>query len=332
MSYFTIIIPAYNISRYIAHSLSSVFNQSYKDYELIIIDDGSTDDTYRIVNELVESRSNVKVLSIKNSGPNYARNLGIELSSGKFIIFVDADDFLHSNALMYLANVINGQDIDFIEYGYLFDDFKSDSARDAQKFEPSEEILLQPSIFKSNLAGSSISSVCWSKCISRDFLLRNDIKFFPDKMHGRDILFCRQLSFFAKKVLITNALIYYSRIRPGSFSRSFTIKNVQSAIDLARKLEVFYVQAQVPATKNEIGCSFSKYFGYILVLAAMRMDRSGLVNAYKLVASTEFNQYLSLRYNLYNFNFKNLLKVILVEISLGAIGNKFVKTFFRDPY
>ena len=93
---FSIIVPAYNTAPFIGKCIDSLLNQTYKDYEIIVIDDGSNDETGRIIDRYVYCHTNISVFHIQNSGVSNARNYGIAKARGKYIVFVDSDDYVDS--------------------------------------------------------------------------------------------------------------------------------------------------------------------------------------------------------------------------------------------
>lgn len=102
----SIIIPAYNAERFIKESITSVLNQTYQDFEIIVIDDGSSDRTENICKKIIKADSRVHYYRKKNEGVSSARNKGLELAKGKYIMFLDSDDMLTSNALLVLLKEI----------------------------------------------------------------------------------------------------------------------------------------------------------------------------------------------------------------------------------
>ncbi|MEM7713899.1 MAG: glycosyltransferase family A protein [Cyanobacteria bacterium P01_A01_bin.68] len=95
----TIVLPAYNASEYLAETINSVFSQTYKDFELLVIDDGSTDNTRDIVNDFCQRDSRIRLISQENQGVSVARNNGIKMAKGKYIAFLDSDDLWVPNKL-----------------------------------------------------------------------------------------------------------------------------------------------------------------------------------------------------------------------------------------
>ena len=89
---FSVIIPCYNVEKYIENTVKTVLNQTYKDFEIILIDDGSNDSTLAILNNLKETDDKIKVFTQPNKGVSYTRNRGIDIAKGEYIYFLDADD------------------------------------------------------------------------------------------------------------------------------------------------------------------------------------------------------------------------------------------------
>ena len=95
----SVIIPVYNAEQYLEECLNSIRNQTYKELEVILVDDGSTDNSGKICDKYTKVDNRFRVLHINNSGPSYARNIGLKEAQGEYITFVDADDWLATNTL-----------------------------------------------------------------------------------------------------------------------------------------------------------------------------------------------------------------------------------------
>ena len=119
----SIIIPVYNCEKYIERCLNSILNQTYKDIEIIIVNDGSTDETSKILYKISASDSRIKIINKKNEGVSIARNVGIDNANGEFITFVDADDWLEKNAIeKYMEVMKENQNIEVIRGRYYIND------------------------------------------------------------------------------------------------------------------------------------------------------------------------------------------------------------------
>ena len=113
MPLISVIMPVYNTSQYLRRSIESVLNQTFKDFELICINDGSTDNSLQILEEYATTDSRIKIINQENSGAGYSRNVGISRSTGKYLAFLDADDWYDENFLfdVYKAATENNADV-----------------------------------------------------------------------------------------------------------------------------------------------------------------------------------------------------------------------------
>lgn len=190
----SIIIPAFNAENTISKSILSVLNQSYKDIELIIINDGSTDSTLTIIENFRKNDNRIKILDGRNNGVSVARNSGIDKSTGEYLMFLDADDYLESEAIEVLLKTILKYDTDMV----------SASFKRVNKFEQEpEKTLLREGYFDKNdlkkeiypyiLATKSLKdyiplTFC-TKLYSSNFIKDNKIKFLPSLKVAEDNLF-----------------------------------------------------------------------------------------------------------------------------------------------
>ena len=113
----SIIIPAYNVAGYIERCLDSILAQTFKSFEIIVVDDGSTDATGRIIDEYAGRESRIKVIHKQNAGVSAARNTGIEAARGEYFLFFDGDDFVEPNTCEELITSIREKDVDVLIYG-----------------------------------------------------------------------------------------------------------------------------------------------------------------------------------------------------------------------
>ncbi|MYM60715.1 glycosyltransferase [Vibrio sp. OCN044] len=300
---FSIIIPVFNSECVIKKTIASITSQNHSNYEVIIVDDGSSDSSLEICRELELENIRIKVFSQENSGPNAARNLGIENAVGDYILFLDSDDNLTNNALSNLSDLIDSSiDVDYFNCSVSF--YYDNKSENQLCFE--EKILLNNEIINESFMGNSLKGICWNKCYSLHFLMENNIRFKEDKLHGRDILFSRLCAYHAKKVVVSNICIVNSHVREGSFSRSFSLKNLESALDLISQHEIYFIN-KVPRSFLE---NFAyKHLSYILIVAIFRCEtKEQFFEFHKVVKDNlEHNQFYKLFFKpnvkLFIFNF-----------------------------
>lgn len=121
MPFFSVIIPAYNAARYLGEAIDSVFAQTFSDYEIIVVDDGSTDTTPDVIASRASESSKVRGFSAANNGPLLARRIGLRKAKGRYAVFLDADDMLHWEALERIHAALSSSDADIACYPYSLD-------------------------------------------------------------------------------------------------------------------------------------------------------------------------------------------------------------------
>ena len=114
----SIIVPVYNTEKYIKKCIDSILNQTYNNIELIIINDGSTDNSENIIKKIIKNKSNVKYKKIKNSGVAHARNVGLDLVTGKYVGFIDSDDYISKDMYKELYETAIKEKSDIVTSGY----------------------------------------------------------------------------------------------------------------------------------------------------------------------------------------------------------------------
>lgn len=207
----SIVVPVYNVARYLPECLDSILNQSYEDWECVIVDDGSTDLSPEICDRYEEKDSRFRVVHQKNGGLSHARNVGLEYSSGKYVAFVDSDDWLDNDYLATLHSLIKKYDADMAVCGFVkeFSGFKRKKAISyGKEVEGGEEL------YKELLLGKRLPGYMWNKLIRRNVIS----KLFPVGKNYEDFYV---LSFWAKnikRIAITPECLYHYRMRKGSIT------------------------------------------------------------------------------------------------------------------
>lgn len=203
----SIIIPVYNSGDLLNKCLDSASNQTLDDIEIICVDDGSSDNSLDILNQYAKEDSRFKVLSQANQGAGIARNKGLEYSSGEYIVFLDADDFLDSEMCELLYEHSKSLDVDivlfdnrwYLEDGSIQNFFHFDSFHEDYK----SFVFDYKYIHNKVLSGAF--SVIWTKFYKSSFLKDNDIDFPSHKLYN-------DMEFHIKSVLLANRIAYYPKI------------------------------------------------------------------------------------------------------------------------
>lgn len=237
---FSVIIPCYKVEAYLPECLDSLLNQSFCDWEAIIVDDGSPDRCGEIADEYAQKDSRFKVVHQQNGGLSAARNTGISLAKGDFVLFLDSDDMLNPDALTILSDYIS-DDTDVISFGS--EHFYSDEdgrlvANEAfnhccrKKYQSGIEYL----DYFVESRGWGPSAACFY-CWRRDFLIREHL-LFPVGLLHEDELFVPIALYRAICVITLPEILYRYRMREGSIGHSQSLRHAQDKLYIAKELSV----------------------------------------------------------------------------------------------
>ena len=226
---FSIIIPAYNVADYLENCVESILKQTYDNYEVIIVNDGSTDETGKIADDLSLQFKQINVIHQSNGGASKARNTGMKEVVGDYILFLDGDDFWRDDDFLENLNCIietNSPDTIIFPYSYYYgkDRIKeyefdlSEVSSSSNKFSDDLYLLIDNGIW--------YPSAC-NKCIRKDIVAINNIS-FPLNMTSEDVKWCFELSQHITSYYIYNKGVYmYRQNREGSISYKLKMKNLE---------------------------------------------------------------------------------------------------------
>lgn len=305
----SLIIPIYNVSEYVERSLSSAFDQSYKQIEYLLIDDRGDDDSMNKVHKLIKRSAycdrNIRIIQHnRNMGVSVARNTGIKHSSGEFLFFLDSDDILTINCIELHIKAIMETSSDFTVGGV---DIVGSQSIHIKK---TDNHLLQGSILM-NFFNREWDNGPWNKLIRREFIFNNSL-FFQEGIRYEDMLWGYNISKQAHKVQLLSVTTYKYMIHKGSF---VTSKNTRQKV-----LDLIFVLQEIGTDKiNEKYLVYrDKYlsfwkFNAAILLINLEDDISTKNDLYKLIRSIK-----SKNINLYYIS-------LLLPFSLFYI-------FFSFPY
>ena len=214
----SIIIPMYNAEQYIEECLQSIFDQTYKNYEIIIVSDGSTDSSEKIVSDLVKKSNliNLKLLKQKNQGQGKARNYGLREASGEFVAFIDADDMIKPKFLEDLVNIItkDGSDIAICDWIYL-------NPKNELFYQNKNSFMGYPILTGKDTLKVLESRVYFTvnKIYRRKFLLENEI-FYGEGYIYEDVEFYVDSIINSSKISIIHNPYYLVRVNPFSTTKT----------------------------------------------------------------------------------------------------------------
>lgn len=237
----SIIIPVYNTSLYLTRCLNSVLNQTYKNIEIIVIDDGSTDDSLQIIKKFSKVNSNIKVISQKNCGQSYARNAGLELANGKYIMFVDSDDYVNKDFCKVAYNSINNNHAEIA----IFDIYRGND----NSFQKVTFNLNNGQISKEEALSTTINASFAVNKIYKASLFKN-IKYPVNKQY-EDIFTTYKLIDIANGISYIAKPLYYYVQRGNSTVHYFTTQSITSYFEAIQDLFTF-LKKNYPTLANKM--------------------------------------------------------------------------------
>lgn len=231
---FSVVVPVYNVENYLEKCLTSLQMQNFADYEVICVNDGSTDGGRKILAEWASQWAKIKVIDRENGGLSAARNTGLEAVRGDYVVFVDSDDWVEPTLLSRLAIESNGEDM------ICFACQKSDnSARDSLIDEQSDGWSYYN---RHALEQREVPFVCvWQRCYRREFLLENGLCFREGILH-EDNEFTPRACLKAKHIKVIPDVLYNYRVRPGSIMTTRGLRSKESLITIGNELSEMFVK------------------------------------------------------------------------------------------
>lgn len=205
----SIITPVYNAGQYLNACIESVLNQSYTNWELILVNDGSTDNSLNIIKQHAQSDPRIGYIDKRNEGPSLARQSGTAQAKGTYIQFLDSDDLLLEQALENLVRKAEETNAEIVAAPFYF--YYSEDKMDLSGHFTFQE-MTGIEYFNEILLGKAYWSV-WSNFISRSLFERYDILFTPEISYGEDAVLMLQLLYHTRKVAsINQPIIYYKQL------------------------------------------------------------------------------------------------------------------------
>ncbi len=240
----SVIVPIYNTEKYLKQCIDSILNQTYKNIEIILVDDGSTDNSCSICDYFWHRYENIICIHEKNNGSVKARKTGIWLASGKYIVFVDSDDYIENNFIEELVLHISLSDAEFVHSGFAI-------CKDKE-----ERIIVecQEGVFNLQSVESKSKFICdffsygklgltpsiWSKIFQKEFIKDCFEKVPTDQQYGEDIICLMSCIEKANKVKLINKALYNYRVREESLSHTGKGKYLKSEMGLLKSLITFF--------------------------------------------------------------------------------------------
>ena len=207
----SVIVPVYNAEERLKTCIESILVQTNDDFELILVNDGSTDNSLAVCKEYASKDTRVRVIDKENSGAGETRNAGLDVATGEYIIFVDADDTIVPEMLDELLGLIKGNDdIDMVCCNHYIE-FASDGSRiNNERMAIEEEVRITSDRTRALYVMEQTRSFCylWNKIFIRSIIEKNNIRFEKQFITGQDLDFVIKYYYYVKNVAVTNRPLY----------------------------------------------------------------------------------------------------------------------------
>lgn len=223
----SIIIPVYNVCDFLPRCIDSIIKQTYRAFELILVDDGSVDGSSEVCDHYAQMDPRVKVIHQKNAGVSTARNVGMDISSGEYLSFIDADDWIEPDYVERLASAIAEHNVDVAAVGFKY--IYENGKREEMEICDAYEILSYTEAL--NQAMDPIKpwvGFAWNKMIKRTIIMNNSIRFDTEISLCEDSLFNYTAFLHLKKVVKIPGSLYNYYIRHDSATRKAITSNFSS--------------------------------------------------------------------------------------------------------
>ncbi|MEE1238342.1 MAG: glycosyltransferase [Acutalibacteraceae bacterium] len=269
---FSIILPIYNVEKYLKECVDSILKQTFRDYEIILVDDGSTDGSPELCDKLAETYDFIRVIHKANGGAADSRNVGLKSAIGDYILFIDSDDFILSEHFLEDVNNSFSENVDMVLYKYskFFDDTKNlaecnfsyESAKLKENYADKIYELVKADAF---------FGMAWIRAIRKDIILDNQI-FFETGLTGEDMDWNYELMLNVSNIeLLDNIYIAY-RQRSGSVTASYKIKNLEDFIHIVEVWSEKLRFIENDTLKKALLGSLAKNYSNLLIVYSRLTD------------------------------------------------------------
>lgn len=299
----SIIIPVYNCEKYIGKCIESILKQSYKNIEIIIVNDGSKDKTSEVINLFSANDNRVIYIEQQNSGPSVARNNGISKATGEYITFIDSDDYIESNYIEALLDAIQKNKRDIVCCGY--NDISEYGIVKHTDFMEKNDITKNQFLYD---VCQGTGGVLWNKIFKKDILDKYNIKMEKDIFMCEDLIFVLRYGSHCNSFGYIDKYLYnYNRLNSSSISTNISKDYINNYIEVCKKIEVILINNGFEKEKiNKIICSRVQS-GIISIIDSE--SKKILINGIKSTSSN-LSEILNYSYiKLYKSSFKSDIKL-----------------------
>lgn len=270
---FSIIIPCYNVEKYLAECVDSILAQSVDTFEVILVNDGSKDTTGAICDAYAARDARIRVIHKENGGQSSARNMGTQIAKGDYFIYIDSDDFIMDpDFLKKMTEAAGKNDIIFYKHKK-FDDETKQFSPCAYSFAHLSSEASYYDTLKAMIAADAFFGMPWNKCIRADVIRENNIR-FDESLTGEDMDWIYYIILGSCSLTTVDEPFIAYRQRANSVTSSLKIKSLNDFVFI---LEKWYEKAQSDDTAQEqkeiMLASLAKYYSNLLIMYTRVKDK-----------------------------------------------------------
>lgn len=269
------IIPAYNVGDYIGECINSLLSLPLdkSEYEIIIVNDGSTDNTLSVCFEFKKKHANIVIINNENNGVSFSRNCGIDAAKGKYVCFVDGDDFHYNEGIVNLLTLSEKNNLDIARgkyFSYIDGRFSKNNLHNSPFY---YKVLSGKGFLKNTIKYKENEVVPWLGLFKRDFLIVNNISFNESIGYEEDqIYFLSCLLAQNCSIMQTNDYFYVYRYRESSATKTTTLKQAEDVAKVV-KLEEFLIKKNKESATKRYARKFQSSSFYQLTSIYGRVDK-----------------------------------------------------------
>ena len=321
--FFSVIIPAYNAEKYLPKALSSLYNQTFADYEVIIVDDGSTDRTGAIADSYADAKTNMVVIHQRNSGLLLARRAGLKKAHGQYVVFLDADDCLHPHTLQRVAETISDTGADIVSFRYCRNQGfnRSDTPSPLPAGLYSNEKFAEA---RKHLCSGRFNNM-WGKAIKLNlFDGSEDYTIYSGLMHGEDLLQLLPVFDKTRSLCSLDDVLYF--YRPNDTASTSTYKPSQlSDIRVVNRALLKYARKWGESCYQNACAGEALQYINLLKIAMQGAGYSGFIQVFRDVREAAQDEKCFSRWKHCSLRADNRLTVFLLKRGFGTLTFELLK-------
>lgn len=303
----SVIVPIHKVEQYLKRCIDSIINQTYTNLEIILVDDGSPDECPKICDEYAYIDERVKVIHKKNGGLSSARNTGLDIATGEFIVFIDSDDYIELNMIESMMNnmIKNNADLVVCNIRYVFND------REYIKYSKTDRILNKDEAMKEYIKDGIVQAVAWNKLYKKNII--GDMRYKVGKTN-EDEFFTYKVINKAEKIYYNSNAFYNYLQRGSSIMGKYSIKRldgVDASYERLNFMRDYYPELYTEEKRNFFNLCI---YNYQMILKDEQIDgdKNGRNILYSYIHNLKFN-----KHELATYCVKDKLRILMSKISLN---------------